>query len=230
MSCSCKNKNVILSSVISSNVIQTAEEKTKPFEICPLCAFKHISYSLMLFPTEKERSIANAFLAYKHLEKQFKEEATLCFDLITKFLNNTLVINDFYNVIEKLQQLAVTQSEKDEVFSENLENLNLEKNLENLQQCFLCIISAGELYNNEFGYKDVNTSYVIGLLQLAIEKEYFDTWKKRIREIWKKIESGENVENYFVEISKNILNRNACIKKQENAEECIEKIKKITNV
>ena len=87
-------------------------DKTKPFETCALCAVKHLSYALILINEYDElRGIIQIYLAYKHLEKAFKEEATICFQFIEDYFNSHIEIDKFCSFIKEVQKLTELKEE-----------------------------------------------------------------------------------------------------------------------
>ena len=221
MACSCKKRIDI---TINNEPI---ELDTKPFETCPLCAFKHLSYALVKYDENILRSIANIYLAYKHLEKNFKEEATLCFNLIKLFFDKNLNKTSLNEVIERLHNLAINYIGKDTSFTEG-EVMNLENDLKPLHKSSLYTLAAYELYNFEVGYQDINTPYVIGLLQEAAEFELFLNWKMKIRDLWKQIEANEKItEHNFERLVYAQIKRQERNDGIENFDEYVEKINEL---
>lgn len=170
----------------------------EPFDSCPYCATKHIGYALVLFDEVKDKSryIAQVYLCYKHLEKTYKEEAKKCFDLILDFLRDEIdkeKIKEVVKIVHDLTSKKVKNIDKEE-------NLYLENNLDEYFRSALYILAAGELFSYEFGYKDVNIPYIIGLLQKAAEIPD-EGLKYRLRELWKNIEIDQLKDDkifYFV--------------------------------
>lgn len=200
MACSCKKiKNI---KVENANINLNESKKIKPFETCPYCASKHMSYALVKLNEDNDqlRYIGQVYLAYKHLEKYFINEAKLCFELITDFFQDKIYQDKIENVVNIIHNLAVNFNEE----IKEGQNLNLEKDLKPFFRSALYIIAAGELYNFEVGYKDVNTPYVIGLLQRAAEEHIesiekddirYESFQIKLRMLWKKIENNDDENN-----------------------------------
>lgn len=183
MSCSCKNINLKLNDNFETN--------TDPFETCPLCAYKHLSYALIKFlNNEIDRSIGQIYLAYRHLNLNFENESKFIFNLIMLFFNDELTIEKIKESTQSIHNLATNH--KNIVEKVNFKNnikLNLENELFGYQRIYLNLVAINELFNYEVGYKDINTSYVIGLLQECSEFEKNIYSKNKFRNIWKLIES-----------------------------------------
>lgn len=203
MSCKCRRKE-------GEIITYSSEKLIHPFETCPLCATKHIGYAIVNYDQNKKINyISEIYLAYKHLEKSFENEAKLCFELINDFFNNYMLKNydesKIQNVLETIHNLAINYNEE----VEEGEPLKLEDTLPPLLRIVLYVLAAGELYNYEVGYTDVNTPYVIGLLQMAAEErdekeedEKVQIRKNMIRNVWKQIENNEKIDfSYFYKLA-----------------------------
>lgn len=212
MACSCKNIITIDGKSLETN--------TNPFETCPLCALKHLSYALIKFNEDKVRCLAQIYLAYKHLCLEFQEESTICFNLINDYFNNELNLENLKVCVDKIHNLAILSKNKEYTYTNNL-SLHFEKVLSPYQLIYLKLLIINELYNFEIGYKDINTPYVIGLLQECGELVKIDYLKTKFRVFWKMIEtdsslSSDNVlklaEEFFYRYKKdlncNLMNKN----------------------
>jgi len=200
-----------------SNVYRPTNKIIDPFETCQFCALKHLGYAIVLINDFEElRGISQIYLAYKHLEKSFKEEAKKCFEIITDYFYSHIDINKLEELIKDVQKLTELKEEVDED-----EGLNLEKNLDLYFRSALYILAAIELFNYEVGYQDINTPFVIGLLQKAAEKGLesdlnFSTIQESIRNVWKNIETNNffdtvsltSIAERFIEIQRYELNKN----------------------
>lgn len=203
MPCKCKMKNIKVGIEVKNEII-TSITKIHPFETCPYCAVKHLGYALVKLNEDNDelRYIGQVYLAYKHLEKFFKEEAKKCFELINDFFEEKIDKDKIESIVKEIHNLAINFD--GEIKEEN--TLNLEKSLKPFFRSALYVIAAGELYNFEVGYKDVNTPYVIGLLQKAAEEHLenvskddinYDSFGIKFRMIWKKIENNDDQEIPF---------------------------------
>lgn len=210
MSCKCKTK--IIEGIDQKEIFKNKinyETLTKPFETCPLCALKHIGNAIVN-QNKIYKCITEVYLAYKHLEKYFKDEAKECFKFIEEAFKMNYDTEKLEDLTNKIHNLAIKYNDDkntDEIIEG--EPLNLEENLKPFFKCGLYILTACELYNFEVGYRDVNTPYVIGLLQQAAEEcikedENSIILQKEalnIRDLWKKIENNEKIslkEFYFL--------------------------------
>lgn len=186
MACKCKKAKTIA----GNNIVK--EKLTEPYETCPQCALKHISYAIVNFYNVL-KCLSEVYLAYKHLERYFKDEAKLCFEFIEDYFNSKYDKDKLEKITEIIHNLAINYNE-DIVEGEPL---NLENKLNSHQRAALYILAASELYNYEAGYKDVNAPYVIGLLQNAaeahIEENVDEKFSNNLRLLWKKIENGEKL-------------------------------------
>jgi hypothetical protein len=133
-------------------------------------------------------------------------ESESCFALILNYLNNKILINNLKETIDKIHDLAIKFKEHEEDFKNDLD-LKLENQLDNSLKAYLYLLACNELYNFEVGYKDINSKYVIGLLQECAELEGSLIWKDRIRSIWKDIENDSLDPNSFLAIADQILYR-----------------------
>ena len=178
MGCSCnkKNKEVNLETII------------EPFDTCLYCAFKHISYSLVLLKTEETpiRALSQLYLAFKHLEKKYDELSKEIFDVIFYFFKN-LNLDDkkILNISLKIQKEIKNENE-DEIKEHSCLNLE-EKKLFNEHLKFLYLAVVQELYEYEVGYEKINSPWIMGLLQRASENADYND-KDEIRRIWKNYE------------------------------------------
>lgn len=186
MACSCNKK---VNTYTSKKIIdQSEDEKTRPFEICPLCAFKHLSYCLAL--NDPLRIIGELFLACKHLQGNFEDESKTIIDIINRITENQYHIPHFQirRLTENVHQIALNfkqeNDEKQGVKTSNFEELIKDK--------FTVFVSAAnQLFNHETGYEDINFSFVLGLLQLAADNAPDEEKKQIARNAWKLIQSGE---------------------------------------
>lgn len=188
----------------------------QPFETCQFCALKHLGYAIVLINDFEElRGISQIYLAYKHLEKSFKEEAKKCFEIITDYFYSHIDINKLEELIKDVQKLTELKEEVNED-----DGLNLEKKLDIYFRAALYILAAIELFDYEVGYQDINTPFVIGLLQRAAEKSIesdlnFSTIQESIRNVWKNIEINQFMDDgilfslvqRLIEFQKNDLNK-----------------------
>jgi len=222
MACGCTKSKFNLEKAkiydeLISNVYRPKYKIIQPFETCQYCALKHLGYSIVLINDHEEiRGVSQIYLAYKHLERSFKEEAKKCFKIITDYFYSHIDMNDLEDVIKDVQKLTEIKEDVKES-----DPLNLENNLERYFKAGLYILAAIELFNYEVGYQDINTPFVIGLLQRSIEEpiesDYnFAMFQRLIRQEWKNIESNqflnrnelENIAVRFIDLQKIELNKN----------------------
>lgn len=189
MSCSCKNIITIDGKSLETN--------TNPFETCPLCALKHLSYAIIKFNENKVRCLAQIYLAYKHLCLEFYEESNLCFNLINDYFNDKLNLENLKECVNRIHNLAISLKNDEIDFTNNL-SLNFEKDLLPYQLIYLKLLIINELYNFEIGYKDINTPYVIGLLQECGELTEIEYLKIKFRTLWKMIETESKLSSESV--------------------------------
>ena len=111
MPCKCKMKNVKVGIEVR-NENMTSITKIHPFETCPYCAAKHMSYALVKLNEDNDqlRYIGQVYLAYKHLEKYFINEAKLCFELITDFFQDKIYQDKIENVVNIIHNYFGTVS------------------------------------------------------------------------------------------------------------------------
>lgn len=186
MACTCNKK---VNTYASKKIIeQPEEEKTRPFEICPLCAFKHLSFCLVL--NDPLRIIGELFLAYKHLQSTFEDESKTIIDIINRITQNQYHVPHFQMrcLTENVHQIALNfkqeNDEKQDVKTSDFEELIKDK--------FTVFSSAAnQLFNHETGYEDINFTFVLGLLQLAADNAPDEEKKQLARNTWKLIQSGE---------------------------------------
>ena len=194
MPCSC-NFQKTNNQLIKNGYISIYQTNILPFDTCPICAIKHLSYALIKFDNQKQRCLANLYLAYKHLYKAFDIQTTKCFQLIKKFLTNTLTKQNILQIIS-LIQILIEEYKKhpDNYKDKSIENYKILQNLlTNKQVLYIKLLACNELYNFEVGYKDINTPYIIGLLQECTQLEDSLIWKNKIREQWKNIEANKHL-------------------------------------
>lgn len=217
MACSCGKIKFNVN--VEDGLMIINEIKTLPFESCIFCATKHLSYALIL--SEDYRKIGQMYLAYKHLGA-FPNFAEKVFNKIKLYFDKGVIeLND---LVSDIHQFA---SNNIDLKIENVElNYENENKLFSLEQVFLFVAGVNELYNFELGYKDVNTPYVIGLLQKAVEAEPFNDKKEIYRNMWKMIES-DSLNEKNMTISLNFLKKRiAFYKNRINFTEILEKVNK----
>lgn len=188
MGCSCNNK---IKKYNYKNVrYQDENNKTKPFEICPYCAFKHLSYSLVL--NNPYQCIGELYLAYKHLQGNFQSLSIKIIDMINRILENDLKISHLliYRLADEAHELAIKHKENNENIGQ-IKQLDLDDKLKD--RYIVYISAANQLYNHQQGYKDVNYQYVLGMLQLAVEYAPNEDKKTYTRNIWKAVENGQKL-------------------------------------
>lgn len=179
MACNCKK--ISIKEVEKTLPIEEANKKITPLDQCNLCATKHLSLAMIIYDENFWTAIPNIFLAYLHLKRSYRNEALECLNLIKDFFNDELTTNKIKDVVEKVHNLKENEDE-DETKNDDLNIFN------SFQQEFIFILSAYEAFNNEVGYKDVNTPYVLGMIQKVGLLEQEPQVKNRIRMIWKNIE------------------------------------------
>lgn len=193
MGCSCKKKTLVYNNL----KVEIFDRNDKPFDACLRCARKHLSLSLVLFDNDKNRSMINLFLAYKHLEKRYAEIAKLIFTLYKELLENKRTFRDILDVVNFFQS-----SFNDFKESEKETSLNLESELSKDQLFFTFIYGAYEMLFKEFGYQEINKSYAIGYLQLACEIEENTLKKELIRSLWVEEPTEDKFKVLFKEINR----------------------------
>ncbi len=182
MSCSCSKKK--------SQLPLIEEEMTLPFETCIECAIKHLSYALVLESGfENFRALGQVYLAYKHLEKFYIEEAKTLFKMIKDYFStfkfNVNEINDFIHMLNKMEIKKVEDG-----ICLDLE----EKALGPAKVYILYLEAANELLNFEPAYLEINKPYAIGLILRAAEHVPEPT-RLKLRNFWK-----SNDENIFYDL------------------------------
>ena len=74
-----------------------------PYDICKQCAIKHLSYALIKYnKNEIARCIGQLYLAYLHLNRGYRIEATKVFELIQNIFNNSCTNAQLTELIEYL--------------------------------------------------------------------------------------------------------------------------------
>ena len=193
MSCSCSKK---LNSVSYKGIrIIDQNNDTLPFEVCPYCAFKHLAYAFIVAPKDQYQCIGELFLAYKHLQNNFKDISMKIIDLINLILSkkyNHVPLKFILKLEDEVHELAIKYKEANEDLPQSSSDEDLDEKISDKFTVYIC--GANELYNHELGYKDLNYKYVLGLLQLAIEYAPNEEKKNLTRSAWKIVESGEDID------------------------------------
>lgn len=182
MACSCvKNrKNINQNNLNEFPTIQ-------PFQTCLYCAYKHLSYALILIETTNQnlRAIGEIYLAFKHVEKSYLDSIGISIFQILKdfFKNKQIDLKMLKITISKIQDLIDKNLENEEIYISNYE----QKNFNSTQLCFLYLICAYELLFFQTGYEYINKPYAIGLLQRAAENT-ITPQRLKIRNFWKQFQ------------------------------------------
>ncbi len=193
MSCSCSNRSKFYS--FKGIKYIDKDQKTLPFEICPYCAFKHLTYAFITAPKNEYQCIGELYLAFKHLGNTFPEISNEIIDLINLILSKKyphVPMKFILKLEDKVHELALKYKEENENLPEATSEIDFDQRISDRFTVY--ISAANELFNHEQGYKDVNYKFVLGLLQIAVEDAPDEEKKVLTRNVWKLIEQGQDID------------------------------------
>lgn len=171
MGCNCKRKK-------QKRQLNDQQKKTTPFQTCPLCAYKHISFCSVL--DEDVDKLGELYLCYRHLCKTFPQVSKSIFDIITDYFKNGVfnqqLITDSAISVHNIAMQSINNNVQSFQVLQNVQQLQMM--LPQMQRAVLLLSAADRMHNHQVGYFDVNRQYVIELLnkvkQCNLQFEHID--------------------------------------------------------
>lgn len=171
-------------------------KKLRPFDSCIFCAHKHAASALALsnFLNEsnillKFRLISQLNLSKWHLNKDLNTIINLYNQIILNIFNDGEFKNGLTSLVEILWDLR-----NDKKMNISFNNYNI---IVNEDKCLLNglihISNALELIKYEYSYEDINLSYAIGQLNLAVWcfQDINNEFAEDSRRLYKDIEANK---------------------------------------
>jgi hypothetical protein len=170
----------------------TKNKKIRPFDTCIYCAHKHAASALALsnFKNKKVlfkfRIISQLVLSRWHLNDSFGNLHSIYENLINSIINDVDYKHDLTNLVEFLWQ-----SKNDEINDSYLNNIsNINFKFDPIINGLINLSNTIELLKYENTYLNINYSYAIGQLNLAMWtfQDINQKYANECREIYKNIE------------------------------------------
>ena len=189
----------------------TKNKKIRPFDSCIYCAHKHASAALALSSVfEKNiliklRIISQLNLSMWHLNKSYFRLINSYKNIINKILRNDEYKSDLTNLVEFLWE---NKDNNINDVSTNETNYYEENTLIN---GVILLSNALELLRYEYSYRNINYSYAIGQLNLAMWcfQDINQIYAGRCRELYKSIEIDKIDHTKFEFLILQIINENS---------------------